>query len=729
VQHRRRGFATGVLLLTLLLMGALPAGAQQPAADARELGLAVTVGLGGRSSGSAWTPVEVVVEPARLLTGTLTVSTRSISGAASEVVEIEAAARTRRAYRFVVPNGPVTVRIDEAGRNPVEVRPQRTERERGFTVGYLGERLPDGAPPVQVEPAGLDGAWVPVDPEWLGVSPAALDPLGALVAPASAIAELSEDARTALRSAVVIGGTDLVVVGDVAGDLPDLGIPLPARAVIATADGRALDGEPAAWALSAAELDPPTGTGDEILATRSAAGRGSVAVVAAAPGEGELGRSAALWSLLVSPPVHTNLRAGDYAADTAPFQMERLFTTEQSSAPSLPWLALFMFAYVLVVGPVNGVVLGRLGRRELAWATVPIVTVVFTAGAFLGVAGSRPSEGLAGRVLLSLDGVATEVVAAGVRAPTEGTRSIALAGQGWTARTLTAGGRGATLRRDDTGLQAELQLGGLQFGGLVASRSTDERPPLEIEATAGREGALVRVRNTGSRTVDGVVVRVATTSRAVGTLAPGEEREVDVAGTSLTRVSAYRDAFGGLRPDGTAMLEALLRDGVLDGSPGTAWVVGTLPEAAVDGTVGALAPTDRGLLVVAGASVEDDGAVHPSTLRREAISPQRRGLRPSPLALDDLEQALLRFQLPPGAGAAQLRATLGNGERGMARAFAVWLPATRRWVDVAEAFPDGVGDPAQLLDPLGVAWVRIDGDLYPFDHSGAAIDGLQEVGG
>src|SRR5579859_4738278 len=43
----------------------------------------------------------------------------------------------------------------------------------------------------------------------------------------------------------------------------------------------------------------------------------------------------------------------------------------------------FLALYILVVGPINYLVLSRLKRRELAWVTVPVLVVVFSAGAYL----------------------------------------------------------------------------------------------------------------------------------------------------------------------------------------------------------------------------------------------------------------------------------------------------------------------------------------------------------
>ncbi len=54
-----------------------------------------------------------------------------------------------------------------------------------------------------------------------------------------------------------------------------------------------------------------------------------------------------------------------------------------SKAQSLPWLLAAMAGYALLVGPVNLVVLRRIKRRELAWITIPAISLVAVAGFYL----------------------------------------------------------------------------------------------------------------------------------------------------------------------------------------------------------------------------------------------------------------------------------------------------------------------------------------------------------
>jgi hypothetical protein len=709
--------ALGVVALPL----AGPTLAQQEAPTVDELGLEVQSGFGGRRVDAPWTPVEVAVEPTRLLAGELAVTSRSNSGLVTEVRDIEATAGTRRVFRFLVPTGAISVRVTEQGRAPVEVRARAAEGERGYLVGALGG-VPDGAPALRDEPTGLQGTWVPVDPGWLELSPDAVEGLSALVVPASAIADLSETARFALGSATG-AGLELLVISDGPARLEGLAIPGPVHAMSPAGNGGTAVLEPvaSAWVTTAEQVGGAEGDASPVAA-RLSVGQGGVTVLGAGPGAEGFGRDAAFWSGLTGPRPGIGAERGEWAVDEMPYQFARLFSSAGSSAPTLPWLAAFTAAYVIVVGPVNGFLLSRMRRRELAWVTVPIVTVVFTAGAFFGIAGGQTTEGPAARLLVAVDGATTEHVVAGVRAATGGSREVVLPGEGWRTRLL--GSQEAVLRRG-ADVRATLQLAPLELGGVVATRPIATAPPLTVTASAGAAGVDVVVRNTGGTPMEGVAVRAATAMASVGTLEPGEEREVTIERTALPSVSAYRDVFEGLSMGAPRSLEALLRDRVIDGNPGVVWAVGTLangsPELRVDGA----RPQDRGLLVAVGTTpTSAGGAVSPFAVQRDVTTSQRRVFRPSPLALEGPEEAFLRFRLPGDGEVEILRAQL----RGLGAQVSVWEPAARAWQPVGEVLGDGPdgGDPERLVDAFGVVHVRVEGELFPLDFSALSIDGIDE---
>lgn len=52
------------------------------------------------------------------------------------------------------------------------------------------------------------------------------------------------------------------------------------------------------------------------------------------------------------------------------------------SLPSIRWLGILLCIYILVVGPLNYLVLRYFRRLHLAWITIPLLTLAFSAGAF-----------------------------------------------------------------------------------------------------------------------------------------------------------------------------------------------------------------------------------------------------------------------------------------------------------------------------------------------------------
>lgn len=723
-RHGHAAALTAAVAMAALLVVAPHAGAQQETPEAAELGLAVEVGFAGRVPSGAWLPVAVTLDPARPVTGTLVVESRSESGLVRVQRRVDVAARTPSVYRFLVPSGPVAVSVEEGGRDSVTVRPRVEPDARTFLVGALGD-VPAGPPPLRHGPTGLAGAWVGIDPAWLDQAPESLEPLDALVVAASALDDLPQRARLGLAAGVV-AGTDLVVVADRPGPVEVApGLPVPADA----GDPAALDGlvpHEEAATMSAAWI--ADGDPDVVVAASSLAGHGRIVAVVAAPGQGAIGSSAALWERVVEPRGVVG-RVGR-PADRTPHQFARVFGAEGGATPALPWLTAFVLAYVVVVGPVNALLLARFGRRELAWATVPAVTVVFTAAAFLAVAGGRPPVGDAARVHATLDGQSTEIVAARVRAPTEGSRSIRLDGDGWVARPLVDGGRPATLEHGGA-LHTVLDLRALQPGGLVARRPLAATAPLALTAEQDADGVVtVEVANAGDVPVADVRVRAAGTTARIGELAPGASERAEVGRAGLPVADPWAGVFDGVPPSPPGSLLALLRSGLVDGSPGTVWATGSLPAGGTqpDVLIEGAPARDRGTLVVTGVTLRPAGGVPPGpfAVQRRAVAPEARE-RPSPHALETHTDAYLRFRLPT---AALDRGVVADLDRGRQRpAFDVWLPALEEWRALDAAFPDGRAEPAAVLDPLGTVWVRATGDHFPFDFSARTVHGIDEPGG
>ena len=707
--------ATAAAAVTVLLV-VLPgvAAAQEPTGQEQridELGLSVSVGYDGRATGSSWQPVTVALEPARPLAGTLSVTSTGNWGPAVETLPVEVAAGSRKVYRFLVPSGSIRLGLEEDGQEPLAVRPPGRGNSAEYLVGLLGTTESD-LPPLRSEFIGQSGAWVFVDPAWAEQSPLALEPLGTLVADVAALQALSPRARANLAAGVA-RGTDLVVVGEQV-DLRELGLPW--------------DTPDDAWQLTAPDL---TGRGVRTrgaIATASPAGYGRVFTTAVRPGEAGLGRSGELWSMLTQPNPRHGEDQTEYRIAQVPHQFGRLLAEQGRSAPALPWLGAFVAVYVLVVGPVNGVVLSRMGRRELAWATVPMVTVIFTAGAFMGATTGRPPTGASARLLFWNGGAAGEFVAAGIRAATPGTRSLTLEGADWTVRPLLDTSRQAAVSQG-TDTSVTMDLTALQLGAVAAWRAVEQRAPFTVTAVAGPQGVDVTVRNDSGRRLEDVVVRLASTSRSMPDLNPGEDQTVTVGGNRLPQDQAYRDPFEGLALDANGIagppqsLRAVLNSEFADGRPGMVWVSAVDPQA--DGarvTSGNERVTDHGAVLAVGSAVEQGQGLSPHTIQRVGFSTANGGYRPGPQAIEGVGEAFLRFRLPPGANLGLLRNQLdvSNQSGGPGRAeLTVWDRADRQWVPAAA----GLSDPRRVVSPLGEIWVRASGELFPFEYSARTVAG------
>jgi hypothetical protein len=91
------------------------------------------------------------------------------------------------------------------------------------------------------------------------------------------------------------------------------------------------------------------------------------------------------WNQLLAP---TGEYSQNLPADISQRQMYNMDVVGNLSnipaldLPSIQWLGILLAVYILLVGPVNYVILRRLRRLQLAWVTIPALTLLFSAGTF-----------------------------------------------------------------------------------------------------------------------------------------------------------------------------------------------------------------------------------------------------------------------------------------------------------------------------------------------------------
>lgn len=128
--------------------------------------------------------------------------------------------------------------------------------------------------------------------------------------------------------------------------------------------------------------------GGPALLYRWAHGRGSIlfttfdlASLRGWPGE------VALWQSVLKPSSPQTMLADERLSRSNP--LERVLRSSASSLPSAGLLLVLLAIYLLVIGPVNFLLLRRMGRLDWAWLTIPAVVVLFSATFYLVGFGLR----------------------------------------------------------------------------------------------------------------------------------------------------------------------------------------------------------------------------------------------------------------------------------------------------------------------------------------------------
>ncbi|MBW3621131.1 MAG: hypothetical protein KY461_12875 [Actinobacteria bacterium] len=692
---RRRSAATarvtGCLLaaLTALLLTA-PAALAQAAGttgglSAEDLGLEVQVGYGGRVVPGRWIPVEVTLAPSRLFAGDVGVVVETGMGRMVETREVEVAAGSTKIFRFLAPPAhSVRVQVAATGEDEgLNVTPA-LDRSDSFLVGVLGADVPAEARPIASQPLDQRGTVVPVDPAFLQRSSRALDPLSALVVSPEVLAGLDDRTRDRLQAAVATG-IDLVVIATTDGTL-ELDLPWVSATGATTAQlvrertgdgepdrqgGRVLDPGPLAWSLSSADLG--WSDDDRPIATAVNAGKGRVIVTGLPLGEGPLGGDDAFWGRLLQPnaPLGSNGGGESQRFEQIAQVAGEGLRSDDVALPGITLIALALLLYLVLVGPVNGFVLARMGRRELAWLTIPALTVVFTGAAFVASAGAESASGLSGRAAYWIDGHGTQLQAAALRAPRAGDHRLVFDGDDWDLAPAMWSEVPALVERGGGETVMRIALEALQVGTATAYRDLSTPPPLSLDLDPIPAGARVTVTNTTTGTIEDVRVRAGTLVARHGSLAGGETAVLELDRDVLPVQQDWHDPFAGLRAgDGTVSaprsLEALLRWSTVDGNPGVVWATGTaeddvgLGAPSADGS-----PTDdRGSFVAVGVTAGIPGT---DTLpwevdRRLLTTGFGEAWRPGPLAVEGRIEAVLRFRLPNEGPVGRLVPSLDRGQ-------------------------------------------------------------------
>ncbi len=576
VLHRRRLLTALLVLATLLPALAAPA---RPVAAAPAVRVGARANFDGNYQPGQWVPVTVeLTNDGAPVTGDVVAEVSSVgSGDPTRYFQrVELPTRARKVltlYALVTGTGGSIDVSFRSGRDavPAPPVPLRPLKQGQRLVGVIG----DDAPASGEVARNLLSAYgssaieaVAFPPDDMPGSPFGLGSFSALVLTNASTGRWTAEQREALAAWVARGG-QLVVAGgstwrktaEGLGELPPVRFGdsrtvggLGGLGQLANMDGGpggnfvVATGEPIPGAARLAE-----GDGGPLVAGRGW-GRGTVYALAFDPAAGDFtgwGGAGALWKRLgleAQPPpsLHepfTSGGGGPYGPygpyGNGSFSVNNILRDLPSLGLPPTWLLLLvLLAFIAIVGPVNYLVLRRLDRRDLAWATIPALTLLFAGGIYGFGAGTRGRATIVNTVSvvrIAPGGRAAELQSFyGVFTPSRGTRQLPLErdalltgfSQSGLGRSELGGdarfgqGDGATVR------DAAFQQWTLRS---VAAQAVVDPAPLALKVELRREGNKVvgRITNESRRGVEDVTLLLDGAYQQLGALAPGASVAVD----------------------------------------------------------------------------------------------------------------------------------------------------------------------------------------------------------
>jgi hypothetical protein len=571
-----------VLIVLLLAAGLAPAAAAQNQA----LQMSVTPAYNGYFKYGEWLPLWVELEnQGSDLTGELRVQVNSSSGAIVYAAPVELPAGSRkRVPVYVLPNNftrELEVVLMSGGRavtsEKAAVRPQANVSffiglitpERGALALLNGVKLPgQERPKILVD---LTTAELPDRAE-------ALRSFDVLVLNDMDTSRLTPEQAAALGGWVTQGGR-LVIGGGPGAQRAVAGLPdwlLPARlqgtgeintealAPLADFAGSSPVLVTGPFVVARGEPNPDTvalvGDASLPLVQERLVGRGAVDFVAVdltgVPFSGWPGTQD-FWQTLISP--------GAAYPDYLPFDMSQRQMQAQSltyplsnipslDLPSIRGLSLLLGVYILAVGPLNYLFLRWRRRLHLAWVTIPLLTALFTAGAFgIGYA-LRGNDLVLNKIAvieLGGEGGARVTSYMGLFSPRQSAYEVTVDSEGlvspmtgydpgpWGGGGMPTSGGEMVFYQGQPNRLRGLTVNQWAMQTFMAESTWQAFGDLTGELRIENEVLIGTVRNNTGFPITDVVVTVQNRFERLGDLAPGQEAQVNLGLSSM-----QNDRFG-----------------------------------------------------------------------------------------------------------------------------------------------------------------------------------------
>jgi hypothetical protein len=353
---------------------------------------------------------------------------------------------------------------------------------------------------------------------------------------------------------------------------------------IEAADIAALTGTPPTGATGLPSIAGPLdhGTilarhGDDVIAAEAVYGRGAITLIGFDPGTSWISESdaaGALWHRLMPQPNGAALNPLAISDDSQiVYALQNLPSVD---LPPIEQLFVLLIAYIALVGPINYLVLRRLGRREWAWITIPALALVFAAGSFGLGATLKGSDVIVNQITVvrAAQGTGRGIGQAyiGIYSPSRRSFDVRIpggallsnptsqqqTGQVETPLDVVFGETSSRLRNFEVG-----------FGVLRGFRAEApaDAPQVDSDLHLERGVLLGTVTNRSVQVLENVAVVYSGGAAVLGTLEPGASKEIelDVKGSSFINYALSEVIFGTTFPrDAVAARAVQTRRSVID---------------------------------------------------------------------------------------------------------------------------------------------------------------------
>ena len=447
-------------------------------------------------------PVSVVIQSTRAISGTLEVRGSRVEGGRNlHRLKVELTGGGRKRFEIIVPSPPQTdahllVRLTD-GKTLLARKEVPLATTEDVMVGVLAAEIPEALRSVDLVPTNKRPKVFRLTEPRVALGDSALAPLDYLV-----VAEGQERVSAALGGSI----TSWVLAGG--------------RLIVVTPDPAAVTWMPDPW-MTDPDFEARQGS---VSVKRIGLGQ---AVLVRSSLQGATSDRILLQELL--RPLSSERSRGFEGGASPEFELANALTRPKGRSLELDMFFVFLLAYLVLVGPVNYLLLKKRGRRELAWVTIPLVSMVFSGIAF-GFARTNTDLQRVHHASIQLTskdaGRANHLVALG--AASRGDLTVSFDSPfGQTVSSFQGSGSRATRVTDLKGGQADVLVQTAPFSvSAVSGGGSAVKGYLDAQLRWDGHGLIGTVTNRTAYRMREVTLSTGIDKSTIGSLAPGASSEV-----------------------------------------------------------------------------------------------------------------------------------------------------------------------------------------------------------